>query len=90
MNHKELGKFIGFWQRTGYYEQRFGYLYGYFSTDQNYPEGIRINIEAVYDLPQIGDQNGVYELDDPNIHKVDMIASALGLERVGHIFTSTD
>ena len=24
------------------------------------------------------------------MHKVDMIASALGLERVGHIFTSTD
>lgn len=55
MNHKELGKFIGFWQRTGYYEQRFGYLYGYFSTDPNYPEGVRVNIEAVYDPPQIGD-----------------------------------
>jgi len=89
-NHKELRKFISFWQRTGYYEQRMGYLYGYFSDDPNYPEGVRCNIEAIYDPPQIGDQHGVQELDDPNKHKVDMIASALGLEKVGHIFTSTE
>jgi nuclear protein localization family protein 4 len=67
-----------------------GYLYGYFSTDPTYPEGVRCNIEAVYDPPQIGDQHGVQELDDPNIHKADMIASALGLERVGQIFTSNE
>lgn len=90
MNHKELSKFIGFWQRTGYYEQRIGYLYGYYSEDPNYPEGVRVNIEAIYDPPQIGDQHGCQELDDPEKHKVDMIASALNLERVGHIFTTTD
>jgi len=67
-----------------------GHLYGYFSTDPTYPEGVRCNIEAVYDPPQIGDQHGVQELDDANIHKVDMIASALGLERVGIMFTSNE
>ena len=59
MNHKELAKFVGFWQKTGYYEQRMGYLYGYYSEDPNYPEGVRCNIEAIYDPPQIGDVNGV-------------------------------
>jgi hypothetical protein len=34
--------------------------------------------------------NGFLELDDPSLHKVDMIASALGLERVGQIFTKID
>ena len=34
--------------------------------------------------------DGFVELDDPNLHKVDMIASALGLERVGQIFTKID
>ena len=33
---------------------------------------------------------GFIELDDPGAHKVDMIASALGLERVGQIFTKVD
>lgn len=64
-------------------EQRIGYLYGYFSEDPNYPEGVRVNIEAIYDPPQINEMDGFVELDDPNLHKVDMIASALGLERVG-------
>ena len=90
MNYKELAKFVGFWQRTGYYEQRMGYLYGYYSEDPNYPEGVRVNIEAIYDPPQIGDANGVQELDDPNRHKADMLASALGLELVGQIFTTVD
>ena len=71
-------------------EQRIGYLYGYFSEDPNYPEGVRVNIEAIYDPPQINEMDGFVELDDPNLHKVDMIASALGLERVGQIFTKID
>ena len=33
---------------------------------------------------------GFVELDDPGLHKVDMIATALGLERVGQIFTKVD
>ena len=65
-------------------------MYGYYSEDPNYPEGVRVNIEAIYEPPQIGDQHGVQELDDPEKHKVDLIASALNLERVGHIFTTVD
>ena len=71
-------------------EQRIGYLYGYFSEDPNYPLGIRVNVEAIYEPPQISEMGGFIELDDPGSHKVDMIAAALGLERVGSIFTKVD
>ena len=90
MNFKELQKFVDHWRRGSCMEQQVGYLYGYFSEDPNYPEGVRVNIEAIYDPPQIREMNGFIEMDDPGLHKVDMIASALGLERVGQIFTKID
>jgi hypothetical protein len=30
-------------------EQRRAWLYGYYSEDPNYPEGVRVNIEAIYE-----------------------------------------
>jgi len=45
-------------------------LYGYFSEDPNYPHGVRVNIEAIYDPPQISEINGFIEMDDPADHKV--------------------
>ena len=78
------------WRRGGCAEQRCGYLYGYFSEDPNYPLGVRVNIECIYDPPQISEMNGFIEMDDPGLHKVDMIANTLGLERVGTIFTKID
>ena len=90
MNFKELQKFVDHWRRGSCMEQRTGYLYGYFSEDPNYPLGIRVNIEAIYEPPQISEMGGFIELDDPGSHKVDMVAAALGLERVGQIFTKVD
>jgi nuclear protein localization family protein 4 len=88
MNFKEMSMFVGFWQQSGCMEQRMGWLYGYYSEDPNYPEGVRVNIEAVYEPPQIGEINGVEPLEDPNQTKIDMIANSLSLEKVGMIFTS--
>lgn len=65
-----------------------GYLYGYYSEDPNYPDGVRVNVEAVYEPPQMGEMGGVEPLEDPIGTKVDMIAEALSLEKVGWIFTS--
>lgn len=90
MNFKELQKFVDHWRRGSCMEQRVGHLYGYFSEDPNYPQGVRVNIEAIYEPPQINETSGYLELDDPCDHKVAMIASALGLERVGTIFTKID
>ncbi len=64
------------------------WLYGYYSEDPNYPEGVRVNVEAIYEPQQMGEINGVAVLDDQYQSKVDMIAEALSLERVGWIFTS--
>lgn len=90
MNKNELSKFVGYWQRGGMMAQRMGYLYGYYSEDPNYLNGVRLNIEALYEPPQINEMNAFLELEDPDRHKVDMIAAALGLERVGQIFTKID
>jgi len=64
MNFKEMSQFVGAWQQTGYFEQRIGYLYGYYSEDPNFPDGVRVNVEAIYEPPQIGDKDGATELDD--------------------------
>lgn len=88
MNFKEMSQFVGAWQQTGCYEQRMGYLYGYYSEDPNFPDGVRVNVEAIYEPPQLGELNGVAPLDDTLRSKVDMIAESLSLERVGYIFTT--
>jgi len=77
MNFKEMSQFVGAWQQTGCYEQRMGYLYGYYSEDPNFPDGVRVNVEAIYEPPQIGDNHGVTPMDDPLRSKVDMIAESL-------------
>ncbi len=64
------------------------WLYGYYSEDPNYPEGVRVNVEAVYEPPQLGEMGGVEPMEDPNALQADMIAEALQLEKVGWIFTS--
>ena len=64
------------------------WIYGYYSEDPNYPEGVRINVEALYEPRQIGEINGVEPLEDPWKVKADMIAEALSFEKCGWIFTS--
>lgn len=89
MNFNEMNSFVNFWQQsTGCMEQRMAWLYGYYSEDPNYPEGVRVNIEALYEPPQVGEINGVEPLEDAYQTKVDMIAEALSLEKVGWVFTS--
>jgi nuclear protein localization family protein 4 len=58
-------------------EQRMAWLYGYYSEDPNYPNGVRVNVEALYEPPQIGEINGVQPLEDKMASRVDMIAEAL-------------
>jgi nuclear protein localization family protein 4 len=71
-------------------EQRVGWLYGYYSEDPNYPDGVRVNVEAVYEPPQMGEYGGFHLFDDESESLVDLLAESLSLERVGWVFTSTD
>jgi len=40
------------------------FLYGYYSEDPNYPDGVRVNVEALYEPPQYGDEHGFHILED--------------------------
>ena len=53
------------------------WLYGYYSEDPNFPDGVRVNIEAIYEPPQIGDVKSVLPLDDPFRTQVDIMAESL-------------
>ena len=70
------------------YEQRMAWLYGYYSEDPNVKDGVRLNIEAIYEPPQEGAHEGYIELEDHNRKKADLLAESLTLERVGIIYTT--
>jgi nuclear protein localization family protein 4 len=65
MNFTEMASFVNHWESNNCMEQKMAWLYGYYSEDPNFPEGVRVNIEAVYEPPQMGEINGVEALDDP-------------------------
>jgi nuclear protein localization family protein 4 len=88
LNYPELQKFVDSWLGGHCMEQRVSWLYGYYSEDPNYPEGVRVNIEALYDPPQMGEMNGFQILYDDFEPYVDMVAESLTLQRVGWIYTS--
>eukprot|EP00051_Salpingoeca_urceolata_P028882 m.488302 g.488302 ORF g.488302 m.488302 type:complete len:596 (+) comp25702_c0_seq1:203-1990(+) len=81
-----IDRFIGYWRKSGH--QRVGFLYGtYEPMDSWVPLGLQANVVAIYEPPQLSDENGFEFLDDPNADKVDQMAAALGLQKVGWIYT---
>eukprot|EP00742_Colponemidia_sp_Colp-10_P004099 GILJ01004374.1.p1 GENE.GILJ01004374.1~~GILJ01004374.1.p1 ORF type:complete len:568 (+),score=59.41 GILJ01004374.1:49-1752(+) len=88
MNLQEFNNFVGYWTSMGMTQQRIGFMYGYYSEDPNYPDGVRAVVEAIYEPPQLGDTSGVRLLADRRKGDVDRIAEELGLEKVGWIFTA--
>ncbi|KGL74165.1 Nuclear protein localization protein 4, partial [Tinamus guttatus] len=84
-NHTIADRFLDFWRKTG--NQHLGYLYGRYTEHKDIPLGIRAEVAAIYEPPQIGTQNSLEILEDPKAEVVDEIASKLGLRKVGWIFT---
>ncbi|KAJ3041408.1 nuclear protein localization protein 4 [Rhizophlyctis rosea] len=81
-----MENFINFWRQTGL--QRFGYLYGRFEPYSEVPLGIKAVVCAIYEPPQDNMVDGVQlQLPDPREQEVDGIAKALGLTKVGMIYT---
>lgn len=66
------------------------YIYGYYAEDPNYKGGVRAIVETLYTPPQQADYNDFILLPDPNEKKVNRIAEAMGLERIGWIFTTME
>eukprot|EP00927_Polykrikos_kofoidii_P020846 TRINITY_DN1993_c0_g1_i1.p1 TRINITY_DN1993_c0_g1~~TRINITY_DN1993_c0_g1_i1.p1 ORF type:complete len:542 (-),score=103.32 TRINITY_DN1993_c0_g1_i1:71-1564(-) len=90
MNIPEMEYFIGYW-RNHLLEnamQRVGWMYGYYLEDKNYDEGCRALVEGIYEPPQEMIGEIASPNDDPCHAQVDRIAEALGLERIGWIFTT--
>lgn len=84
-NHTIADRFLDFWRKTG--NQHIGYLYGRYTEHKDIPLGIRAEVAAIYEPPQIGTLNSLELLDDPKAKVVDEIAAKLGLTKIGWIFT---
>ncbi|MCQ2819315.1 MAG: hypothetical protein MJ252_18785 [archaeon] len=89
MNTEEINEFIKPWVEGFYSVQRMAYLFGYYAKDPNYPDGVRLIVEALFEPKQMGDHISVEPMCDDNTEYVDKITEALGLDCVGWIFTST-
>ncbi|TRY99005.1 hypothetical protein DNTS_034815 [Danionella cerebrum] len=84
-NHTIADRFLDFWRKTG--NQRMGYLYGRYTEHKDIPLGIRAEVAAIYEPPQIGTQNSLELIEDPKAEEVEETAGKLGLRKVGWIFT---
>ncbi|KAF8821950.1 NPL4 family protein [Cardiosporidium cionae] len=88
MNVEEIQNFVNYWRYSlDMVTQRAGWMYGYYKEDEHYPLGIRAVCEAIYEPPQYSVNDAIYLLDDPDSSKVEAIATQLGLEKIGFIFT---
>jgi nuclear protein localization family protein 4 len=90
MNVPEIQDFVRNWQvNLHMVTQRCGIMYGYYIEDPNYEGGYRAVVEGIYEPPQqCIDDTAVADEKDDFQPTVDKIADALGLERLGFIFTS--
>jgi nuclear protein localization family protein 4 len=79
--------FAGVWYTNGMALQRAGLLYGSYAPDPAYPSGCKAVVQAIYEPPQSGATEGVTLREDPREAVVERIAGALGLQRIGWIFT---
>ena len=85
-NVKIVDDFINYWRITG--KQRVGFLYGFYEEHQDVPLGIRAHVVAIYEPPQVGTRDSVkIHLDQLDFCDVDFVANALGIKRIGWIFT---
>ncbi|XP_002157402.1 nuclear protein localization protein 4 homolog isoform X1 [Hydra vulgaris] len=80
-----MDRFLNYWRNTGF--QRLGYLYGKYEKHDNVPLGIRATVAAIYEPPQENTKDRIQLLEDNHDEFVEILASYMGLRRVGWIFT---
>ncbi|XP_066137854.1 nuclear protein localization protein 4 homolog isoform X1 [Euwallacea fornicatus] len=84
-NTNIVEKFLNYWRVSGY--QRIGFLYGTYEVHSDVPLGIKANVVAIYEPPQESSRDAIRLLTDEKEAVVNQIANALGIRRVGWIFT---
>lgn len=84
-NTSIVERFLNYWRSTGH--QRMGFLYGTYETHTDVPLGIRAKVAAIYEPPQESTRDSIKLLENEAMEDVDAVAKALGLKKVGWIFT---
>ncbi|EDV92839.1 nuclear protein localization protein 4 homolog isoform X1 [Drosophila grimshawi] len=84
-NTKIVERFLNYWRTTGH--QRMGYLYGTYEQHTDVPLGIRAKVAAIYEPPQESSRDSINICPDEGADEVDAVAKALGLKKIGWIFT---
>jgi len=75
--------FQSYLNQLAFHKKRMGWMYGTIDDANN------VRVDAIYEPPQEGDDVQVFEEDDGGRHlaKADAVAAALGMRRVGLIFS---
>lgn len=80
-----INNFINPWRLSAC--QRFGIMFGKYDEYDKVPLGIKAKVEAIYEISQLDDEDGLTLQNWENEPSILQVASKLGLVPVGYVFT---